>query len=561
VGNAAADVPVNREIPPANPAALGAPSTCGSLAARLMAPLALLSLGLASAFRPTLSSAFRLVQTDQGDTRLVNFILEHSYRWAVGWATFRPLNLWDQPIFFPTTNVAAYSEVLLGSAPIYWLFRALRFGPDTSLQLWMIAILALNFVTMHLFMRNCLGFRPLASAVGAFLFAFAGPRVTQMGHQQLLPQFFTILALYGLFRAFEPRRLGARQGIYLFFFASAAQLWAAFYLGWFLFFALLLVGICALSARSHRERLGQFLATHRATIATAALASLVLVTPMILHYLKAFRLVGPRPFSAAALMTPPLQSWFYLGPDSWLYSWQQRFKLFTTITMANEQRMGIGWITLPLAVIGLYRFSKDRGGWVRPTALAAVVAVLLVTRYPGGFMPWRIVFHVIPAANAIRAVSRVILLMVVPLSIGLGYLVHTRRSIAAGLLIGAICFLEQGRTTDAYDKLEVRNDVSAIASRLSKACDTFYYARFYGSNAANVYPQYKLQIDAVWASAETGIPTINGYSGNSPIGWGELWENKIADEPGRLRLQEAVRRWSSEQRLDPAKVCWIELAR
>src|SRR5439155_20638717 len=128
----------------------------------------------------------------------------YTYRWRQGWLTFLPINLWDQPFFFPTTNAGAYSDILLGSAPVYWLFRMVRFEPDTAFQLWMVAVLLLDFVSMLLFLRNCVGLGLLSSALGAFLFAFGSPRLAQLGHQQLLPQFFTMFGLYGLFRFFDP---------------------------------------------------------------------------------------------------------------------------------------------------------------------------------------------------------------------------------------------------------------------------------------------------------------------------------------------------------------------
>jgi hypothetical protein len=524
---------------------------------RVAPSMVLLAAGIVSAFSPTLRSGFRLLQTDQGDTRLVNYILEHSYRWAIGWLTFRPISLWDQPMFFPTANVAAYSEVLLGSAPIYWLFRALRFEPDTSMQLWMIAVLTVNFAAMDLFLRRCLRLKPVAVAIGAFLFAFAGPRVVQMGHQQLLPQFFTVLAMYGAYRFFDPAKIASRQAIYLFFLSAAAQLWAGYYLGWFLFLAVVVLAMGMLASREHRARIHDVVSAYRRTIAIAGSLSLLLIAPMAYHYLRALRVVGPRHFVDAVPMIPPLQSWLYLGPDSWLYSWQRQLHLFQSITFEHEQRLGIGWITLVVALAGCYRLARDRGAWARSSLLSALTIVLAMTLYAGGFTPWRLFFNIVPGANAIRAVSRIVFLMLVPLSIGLAWFVETRKRLATGILIGAICVLEQGHTTVAYDKVEARRDVAGVASLVNKECAAFYFSPVFPPNTPWMPPQYKFQIDAALASAETGVPTINGYSGNLPKGWFDLWENAVVDETSYLRLRDALGRWNSSHHLDPRKVCWI----
>ena len=65
-------------------------------------------IGVVTTFCPTLISGFRLVQGGLGDTRLVNFTLEHGYRWLMG----MPLaeSFWSPPIFFPATGVAAYTD-------------------------------------------------------------------------------------------------------------------------------------------------------------------------------------------------------------------------------------------------------------------------------------------------------------------------------------------------------------------------------------------------------------------------------------------------------------------
>jgi len=516
-----------------------------------------LAIGLGVVFRSMLFSGFRLMHVNTGDTRLVNFILEHSYRWVLAWLSLHPISLWNQPFFFPTANVGAYSEILLGSAPIYWLFRVAQFAPDTSFQLWMMAVLTLDYFAMIVFLRNCLGFRAFSSTVGALLFAFASPRLAQMDHQQLLPQFFTVFALYGLFRFFRPARMSSAQGIHLFFLGSVLQLWAGFYLGWFLFFGVLVLAVWALSLSRHRTPLLQRLCAHRRSVMLAAGVSILVAAPMAYHYGTALREVGSRPFWAEGQTIPP-QAWWYLGPLSWIYSWQERIGWFVGMPYENEKRLGLGWISMVLATLGFYRFERKHRSWSSLAALSALTAILLMTLYPGGFTPWEYLSRVIPGATAVRSVSRLGLWILIPLSIGLAYLVETARRPAVAFLIAAIAFLEQGQNIPGYDKLEIRRDVSAIAARVTKGCGAFYYAAAYARNKENLAPVYKLQIDAMWASLETGVPTVNGYSGNFPKGWWELVDNRVFDDSSRSRLRDTLERWSRSHRLDPARVCWIE---
>jgi hypothetical protein len=133
-------------------------------------------------------SGFDLIQTDPGDTRFNNYILEHGYCWIIGDNAHR--NFWNPQIIFPATNTTAYQDIILGAAPICWLFRAFTLPYDTSFQLWMMTVCALNFFLTFLLLRRGFGLSIIASCGGAYVFAFGGIRISQLGHQQLLPQFY-----------------------------------------------------------------------------------------------------------------------------------------------------------------------------------------------------------------------------------------------------------------------------------------------------------------------------------------------------------------------------------
>src|SRR5687768_1748130 len=86
------------------------------------------------AMHPTVLSGLRLIQTDLGDTRLNMYLLEHSYRWVRGEPSHG--DFWSPPFFYPAHNTAAYTDLLLGAAPLFWAWRVLGAVPDTAFQLW-----------------------------------------------------------------------------------------------------------------------------------------------------------------------------------------------------------------------------------------------------------------------------------------------------------------------------------------------------------------------------------------------------------------------------------------
>src|SRR5579871_4016420 len=217
--------------------------------------------GLWLAFAPTLSSRLLRMQVDWGDTRLNNYILEHGYRWIRRMPGH--LSLWSPPIFYPAPNTAAYSDILLGVAPFYWVWRLLGFAPDTSYQLWMLTLASLNYAVALLCCRRLLRVGWPAATIGAFVFSFASPRIAQLKHAQLLGQFYPLITLYALVRIFEvanspggTERAARRRPLWIAVAVASAvlQLYAGYYQGWFLGFTLALGALWALVVPATRRR-------------------------------------------------------------------------------------------------------------------------------------------------------------------------------------------------------------------------------------------------------------------------------------------------------------------
>jgi Ig-like domain from next to BRCA1 gene len=496
------------------------------------------------AHNPILLSGFARTQNDLGDTRFNHYILEHGLRWLLQ----RPghESFWDPPFFFPAYNVAAYSDVLATALPLYALWRALGFLPDTSFQLWLLSLTALNFAAAWALLRRGLAFSAWASAFGALLFAAAGMRTNQTMHPQLFPQAFTAVAALALVRIARPVHPPARSRrvwLGVLFACLSAQLWAGFYLGWFLGIGLLLLLPVALLLPEGRRVLGEVLRAHPVLLAAGALLTLASLVPMALPYLEASRELGVRPYGEVRTMLPLPQAWFHLGRFSWLYATAAALPPFRVIPMEHEQRIGLGLLTTLLCAAGFWAMRRRPAGLL---ALGLTVAVVfLVTRW-GAFEPWRVVYEAVPGAKAIRAVSRVALMLLLPLSVALaGSLEALGRRWGAwvALPLGLLAALEQGQTTPSFDKEENRRDVSAIAARVPRDCDAFLYAPVLSRG-----PWWKEQLDGMWAALESGVPTLNGYSGSEPRGW-PFHFAAINTEADAERVARALEGWRAERRL------------
>ena len=543
----------------------------------MLVALAAWAVGMLLQFHPMLLSGLHRMQSDWGDTRLNNYILEHGYRWLLGWPGHE--RFWSPPVFFPAPNTAAYSDVLLGVAPFYWPWRLLGFAPDTAFQLWMLTVGTLNFASAYLLFARGFRCRPLASAVGAMLLSFAAVRTAQVMHAQLLAHFYIVLAILAVLEIFEPEpeiRAGvstvARRPGWVALLAGACvgQIYSSFYYGWYLSFALALAAGWAIVLPATRRR---FLITVRANaraLVASAIAAALLLAPLATHYLRAEQQVGTRKFIVVETMLPRVQSWAYQGPHSWLYGWLASYPLFHDLPMEHEQRLGLGLATIACAAIGLWIGRRRRA--VQLIVLVSLTMVLVATEWPGGFTPWRAIYWLVPGAAALRAVSRIGIALVVPASVGVALLIDAvtqtprvppsrtaellrrrdrRRRAALAVAIIAIVTAEQVQVPRSYDKNEGRARVARVANGIGASCGAFLYTTTGGND-----DPWNYHADAMWASMERGIPTLNGYSGNQPPKW-TFYDIRVPTPFLDSVVGDSVARWAARWRIDPARICRV----
>ncbi len=650
--------------------------------------------GLLMIHHPMLLSGLARIQADGDDVRLINYLLEHSYRWIAGYPAHR--EYWNIPFFYPAPNVAAYSDTLLSVAPFYWLWRVVGLLPDTAFQLWTLCASIANYLCGYWLLKSGFHRGTLGSSCGAFLFAFAAPRINELIHPQLVPQVYTVVTLVAILYIFRgPPRLQSRS-LLLWLVAGlslAAQFYAAFYLGWFLVFALGLAGCWALVLPRCRPAMIAVIRHQWPAIAGAAVAASLAVYPLFVHYLQTSKQVGMRSDFAIMLSLAYWESWVYEGPDSWIWGWLPKLRAFQFLGLESAQRKGFGLVTPAVCAAGLFyrwrepvvrllaltmltlviavtRFDHEicegagLGWWVicmvelfrrnptpRQRQLVAAVALLLglmlfsvlnltlalllaavpylasrilpdrsraliqllaptmligfacLTSYShrpwalfvgalvavvieawawrAGRSPtlvalvigclfisgsllffgqdiiyWYFVKNFVPVARALRVVSRGLLLALIPASLGLACFFDQPRTrpkqLAAAFALGLLCFLEQGVTTPSTNKAIWRTAARELARHVEPHCTSFYYSPHYPDLELNAY-----HLHGMWAQLETGIPTINGYSGWTPPGWQPLYYSNANNESDIERLGQALWQWAFDHQMKPSEICWV----
>jgi len=185
--------------------------------------------------------------------------------------------------------------------------------------------------------------------------------------------------------------------------------------------------------------------------------------------------------------------------------------------------------------------------------VSLVLAAASTTTHTGA-TAWRFVYDHLPGAAAIRTMARIGLLALIPGAIGVGLLIEhlVQRGIAYLVVpLCLVCAAEQRLATPFFDKEVNRLVTQRVAAQVNPSCEAFFYAAVGGR-----YEPWKYHLDAMWASLISGVPTLNGYTGNYPPGW-MLFESNIHDALGPQRVSFLAQNWAVRNHLAPERVCLL----
>jgi len=463
-----------------------------------MLPLSAWVFGMLIAFYPTLISGFALIQGGRADTRWNNFILEHGYRWLMGFPNHE--EFFFPPVVYPTTLMNS-SDLLLGVAPVYWLWRLAAFEPDTAYQFWMMSLATLNFVACYFLLKQ--GFRvgvPGAS-VGAMVFAFGAAQSCRVVHQQLIPQFFVLSSLLVLFYLF--REGGSQRGrclaIVAFFLLWTVQFYTSYNVFFLMGLPLGAAFLWALVVSEWRKGLFRLIRRSYLCLAVGALLGLLLIWPLLTTYVEQAVRSSYRLSSSAVLPKPYI--WFLMGKSNLLYGWIRTGPF--DYLVGNQFSQGVGVIVSLLAVIGLIKARTSTG--VKIVVVGFLTAAVLVTHLTYDIGLWRYIKDFIPGAKAIRAPARIGMIQMLPVAIGLGFFFQwlvERRYWKWLVLLLVFCLLEQLHVDGPrISKQVLRQEVADAATQVDPECLAFLLIP--------TEPKKGFFELSAWTALATGKPSIN----------------------------------------------------
>ncbi len=290
---------------------------------------------------------------------------------------------------------------------------------------------------------------------------------------------------------------------------------------------------------------------------------------LALHYLRAQSALGGYPWHWLINFTPTWQQHMQAHPDSWFYKWLWALAAPRATPFFHEQWLFSGFLLLAIPVAGLWLAGRRPPGGARAQwriaprstlcyALSTWLILVLLSLRVSDFSAWKLVVALVPAASAVRAIGRIETFLLIPLcvaaAVSLAMLAELPRRWAGVMacVMSLLLMLENGATwTTVYAAEAHLGRVARVRSLLqqqTRRCKTFYYL--------GAGPVIEDNIDAMWVSMETGVPTANGYSGNAPPAYRDLglFEATTVHEV-------QISKWYQIHgvALDPADVCLLQL--
>lgn len=341
---------------------------------------------------------------DLGDPLATNWILWWSGTQAV------PLTAhwWNAPAFYPAPGALAFSEHLLGLAPIAVPLMALTGLPLVGHNVALIATFVLSALGAH-FLAYTITRRHDASAVAALAFAFAPYRLAHLPHIQVLASHWTPVCLGALHRYDRTGR--PRWAIA----ASAAWVLQALSCGYYLFFLSVLGALWFLWFA-----VGRWPVRRLAILAAAFAAGALVLAPFLRGY--QFVLVDTyglkRSIGEIRLFSADVAGLLFASGDLLLWGWvhvieRAESPLFPGLTIV---------LLTAYAVHAAHPFRAGAGESRRfaafRAALGVLLAVLLIaTAIPIVYGTWRLTLGGIRVVSIARADKPLTLALVVALAL------------------------------------------------------------------------------------------------------------------------------------------------
>jgi len=491
-------------------------------------------------FRAQILNGFSLLFGDQFDGVIENALLEHWYN------VLRGLESWSDVLYFyPYHDTLGYNDGYLIYGLIGSVFRSLGFDPFLSSELVNVTIKSIGFFGFFLVCRRPLLLTCPWSLFGASLFTLSHSSFMHALHQQLLSVSFAPVEAFLICetvaslrerRQFRSIAYGGASALLL-----GAWLLTAYYMAWFFCFfgSTFLVAIALVARKGIASDVPAILRRERKPLAIIGLLTALCLTPFLLTYIPKIGETGMHKFSEALPLAPRLTDVVQLGSGNFLFG-RLYSALLPVICMNcrevfSELATGMAPILMVLfCAAAVWQFRTQQGLLLCGIALAVLVTWVLCLRF-GGVTAWYLVYHLVPGAQGIKAVSRYQIFLAAPVvAIVTCYLSSLSRRlprVAMILLCGVLLVEEINPPGVALARNDEMSRLSVPAPPHS--CRSFFVLPGPDQNSPSpVKALYQHDVDAMMTAELVHLPTIDGFATFRPL------DSKFAytNLPNYLRL-------------------------
>lgn len=471
-----------------------------------------------------------------GDARFNMYLLEHAHQYFIKSASIAE-SYWNAPYMFPEGNVVTYSDNLLGTFPLFSIFRLFGAGVVTSFTLWFISLTALNYLSSYFFIKWLIKDR-FSAAIGAFIFAFSVALLSQAYHAQTFPRFAIPLAFWAALLFKEKL---SPKWLLLTILLVSYQIYCGIYLGFMLIIpmSILILSIIVSEWKTFSRRLKSY--HYPLRVLGSLIVGLLSLLPLIIPYKARANELGLKSYEVISGSIPKLRSYFY--PVDSAFSWEW-FDLVNSKGLENYWNHqifpgGVAWLAaLIVLMIILLKLIKGKLNFRSSGFLLFISATITFLAFLNfdyfSLYKW---VKIIPGFGSMQAIQRIINIEL--LFFGLAsaylfkrYLVNSNGRLLYFFLIVAMLTIDNFGNQKKF----IRTSISEATKRVDRLSEKLKYVP---QRSIISYEPQELkdnsiyyQLDAMLATQRLRLFAINGYSATCPVAFCPYWRKP--NEKNRL---------------------------
>lgn len=482
---------------------------------------------------------------DLGDSRFINYLLEHGYLWLAG----KEDSFWDAGFMFPFKNTVALSDSMLGTIPFYSFWRFLGFSAETSYQLWWIIICTLNFWISYVVFKKWFK-RFEIETILSWIFTFTIFNIGQLNYMQMIVRFMVPVVFYAAFRMMEKP-----SGKYLLIYASGIvfQFYCAMYTGFYLLYFSLIFIVAYLIITKKWDLLFYHFKKERILKTLLLLAiPLAAILWLFIPYIKMAGVVGMLYYVEVRHFLPFINSYFFPHESSVIWGF-----LFDNMKPDIElwwlQYLFPGIIPMIVLILSpfylMYNRIKKRKteAIIKALIISSLIIVLLHLRTENNLTLYALFFY-LPGISSMKVLVRFMNVELFILLLIAGYTILKFRKgylMLILLLVFADNLFSPGEVPRCL-KSELADRKEAMIEEVKKHDYKSFEAIAYINKNQ---PEYVSNIDMMLAAQSLGIKTINGYSSYCPKELKGFLKNKEED---------GLNGWLEKNNIERSKILLIK---